>query len=200
MDAVTGVVLAGGKSTRFGSDKASALLRGRPLLQWVLDAVGAASAAVVVVKARGQVLPAFDCAVPCLVVEDIYEAQGPLAGLVAGFERVQTPLAFATSCDSPLLAPALVSRLAALADEADVVCPEVGGRRQPLAAIHRPAACLPAFRRSVDGGRLRIVDGFDGLRVRMVAERELVDVDPRLLSFENANTPERLAEIDRLLG
>ena len=47
---------------------------------------------------------------------------------------------------------------------------------------------------------MRIVDGFDGLRVRMVAERELVDVDPRLLSFENANTPERLAEIDRLLG
>lgn len=200
MDAVTGVVLAGGKSTRFGSDKASALLRGRPLLQWVLDAVGAASEAVVVVKARGQVLPAVACPVPWVVVEDIYEAQGPLAGLVAGFERVQTPLAFATSCDSPLLAPTLVSHLAGLAGEADIVCPEVGGRHQPLAAIYRPASCLPAFRRSVESGRLRIIDGFEGLRVQMVAERELVDVDQRLLSFENANTPERLAEIDRLVG
>ena len=200
MEAVTGVVLAGGRSTRFGSDKASALLRGRPLLEWVVDAVASACERVVVVKARGQVLPAVDCPVPWVVVEDIYEAQGPLAGLVAGFARVSTPLAFATSCDSPLLVPALIAHLAAMADGYDVVCPEVGGRTQPLAAIYRPDRCLPAFRESVEAGRLRIVAAFEDLRVRRVGEGEVAAADPRLLSFENANTPERLAEIEGLHG
>jgi len=200
MEGLTAVVLAGGKSSRFGSDKASALLRGRPLLQWVLDAVGQVCEAVVVVKARGQVLPDATCSVPMTVVEDLYDAQGPLAGLVAAFEVVRTPLAFATSCDSPLAEPALIRFLASRAAEADVVYPLVEGRPQPLVAVYRAAACLPVFRENVERGQLRVVVAYEGLRQETVTGEEAATADPRLRTFLNANTPERLAEIDALLG
>lgn len=200
MEALTGVVLAGGKSSRFGSDKASALLRGRPLLQWVLDAVGQASEAIVIVKARGQVLPEVTAQVPLVVVEDLYDEQGPLAGLVAAFEAVHTPVAFATSCDSPLTEPALIRYLASRAGDADVVCPLVGGYPQPLAAVYRASVCLPVFRENVERGQLRIVVAYGKLRRKTVTGEEAAAADPELRSFLNANTPERLAEIDSLLG
>lgn len=200
MEGLTAVVLAGGKSSRFGSDKASALLRGRPLLQWVLDAVGQVCGAVVVVKARGQVLPEVTSPVPITVVEDIYEAQGPLAGLIAAFEVVSTPLAFAISCDSPLTEPALIRDLASRAADSDVVCPLVDGHPQPLVAVYRVAACLPVFRENVDRGQLRIVVAYRGLRRKTVTGEEAATADPGLRTFLNANTPERLAEIDALLG
>ncbi|HXU23683.1 MAG TPA: NTP transferase domain-containing protein, partial [Tepidiformaceae bacterium] len=68
--AITGVILAGGKSTRFGSDKAAALLLGRPMLQWSVSALGAVCDELVVVVAKDQVLPAFDAPVPVKVSVD----------------------------------------------------------------------------------------------------------------------------------
>lgn len=196
---IDGLVLAGGKSTRFGTDKASALLRGRPLLQWVVSALEPACGRIVVVRARGQVLPTVESRAEIVVVEDLYEAKGPLAGLVTGFPAVRASLCFATSCDAPLLRTALVTLLANLADGFDVVCPDVGGFQQPLAAVYRVAACLPIFERNVQEDRLRIVPAFAELRTRMAGEDEIRPADPEFDSFRNANRPERLAEIEELL-
>ncbi|GIW17776.1 MAG: putative molybdenum cofactor guanylyltransferase [Tepidiforma sp.] len=201
---IEAVILAGGRSTRFGRDKASAPLRGRPLLQWVAGSVAPAADRIVIVRAPGQPLPAIDVPLPVEVVEDELPGLGPLAGLAAGFAAVESDLAFACSCDAPLIAPALVARLAAIAREtaADVVRPLVGGFPQPLVAVYRPAACLSAFRRALEtgAGGLRIVAACEGLRVIEPGEADLRPFDPGLRSFLNANTPERLAEIDRLLG
>ena len=198
------VILAGGRSTRFGRDKASAPLRDRPLLQWVAEAVVPAVDRLVIVRAPGQLLPPLDLPVPVDLVDDEFPGLGPLAGLATGLAAVAAPLAFACSCDAPLIAPELVVRLAdiARAASADVVRPRVGGYPQPLVAVYRVASCLPAFRKAVESrtGGLRIVAACAGLRVVEPGEAELRAVDPGLRSFLNANTPARLAEIDALLG
>jgi molybdopterin-guanine dinucleotide biosynthesis protein A len=196
---LTAVIVAGGKSTRFGSDKASAVVAGRTLLEWVVRGVAPACEAVVVVRARGQDLPAFETDLPVMVVEDVYEAKGPLAGLVAGFAAVSTPLAFAASCDVPLVRPALVSGLAALSGEHDIVIPHVDGFPQPLLAVYRAGVCLPAFRRAVEEDRLKITVAFAGLRVRAAREPELRGLDPGLESFRNVNRADDLGEIEALL-
>ena len=200
MDDLDAIVLAGGKSSRFGSDKASALLRGRPLLQWVVSALGDVCQRIVVVRATGQVLPEITTAVEITVVEDLYEGRGPLAGLVAGFTGVTSELCFATACDVPLLQPGLVRHLASLADAHDVVCPVVDGFHQPLSSIYRKATCGPLFRELVEREELRIVPAYQQLDALIVEEAAIRDADPRLLSFRNANRPERLVEIEALLG
>lgn len=191
------LILAGGRSTRFGSDKASALLAGRPLLDHVARALAAVCDDVVVVRAKGQVLPAVS--VPVRVTDDRHEGLGPLAGMVAGFEVLQAPLAFVVSCDAPLVQPALVRLLAGEAASADIALPFANGFPQPLVAVYRVETCLPAFREAVERGDLKITAAFKGLRVRRVDEAALTVADPQLLSFRNTNTPEALAELAPLV-
>ena len=196
---LTGLVVAGGRSTRFGSDKASAVVAGRTLLDWVLRGLAPACEAFVVVRARGQVLPPVTADLPLHIVDDAYEAKGPLAGLVAGFGAVTTPLAVAASCDVPLLLPALASGLAGLAEGFDVVLPHVDGFPQPLVAVYRPSTCLVPFRDAVEHDRLKITAAFAGLRVRAVREPEIRTLDPTLASFHNLNRVTDLVEVERLL-
>ncbi len=192
---ITGLVLAGGKSRRFGSDKASALLAGRPLLQWVASTLAEVCGALVVVSARGQQLPAFDVAIPVTVVEDLYEGKGPLAGLVTGFAAAGEGVCFATSCDAPLLRPELVLLLAAAAEGHDIACPYVNGFLQPLVAAYRAETCLPVFRDFVEREQLKITPAFGPLDAVIVREPQIRTVDPELESFLNANQPEALEDI-----
>ena len=196
---ITGLILAGGRSSRFGSDKASAMLLGRPLLQWAVSALEPVCEALVIVKALSQQLPALKTTVPTTVVDDEYHEQGPLAGLVTGFGAVKTELCFARACDAPILSVALVEFLAGMAHDTDVVVPNVEGFMQPLTAIYRPSICRPPFARLVALGALKIVPAYGGLRTIVISEEEVRRIDPELRSFRNANRPERLAEIEALL-
>ncbi len=198
-ESVAGLVLAGGKSSRFGSDKASALLAGRPMLQWVVSALGSTCDSIVVVRAAGQVLPGIDSPVPLNVVEDEYPGKGPLAGLVSGFPAVRADVCFAVSCDSPLVRPELVAWLAGEAAGHDIVCPYVEEFLQPLCAVYRPTTCLPVFRDFVERDILKITMAFGPLDALIVREPDIRAVDPDLRSFRNANRPEALADIQRML-
>jgi molybdopterin-guanine dinucleotide biosynthesis protein A len=196
----TGVILAGGKSTRFGSDKASALLRGRPLLQWVADALSPACSKLVMVAAQGQRLPETHSVIPTETITDRYDSLGPLAAMVTAFEVVGSDPCFVAACDVPLMEPKLVRYLLSLADGFDIACAKTGESLQPLAAVYRPATCLPVFRTRVEARQLKVISAYSDLRVRYVTGNELRDFDPDLRSFLNANEPEGLAEIERRLG
>lgn len=195
-----GVVLAGGMSRRFGSDKASALLRGRPLLAWVTDALAPVCSKLVVVAAQGQKLPAISPGAPVEVVTDRYERMGPLAGMVTAFSEGLTEHVFLAACDVPLLRTELVAGLLDRAHGYDIVCPKVGEALQPLAAVYRPETCLPVFKRRVESGQRKVIDAFPELHVRYVGDDELEEFDPTLQSFLNANEPAGLAPLEAELS
>lgn len=199
-EGVTGIIVAGGQSRRFGSDKASASLRGRPLLQWVRDALAPVVDEILIVTAAGQTLPPMHPAVPATVVEDREPERGPLAGLATGFAVAASPVCFATSCDDPLLSTTVVERVIAALGDHDAVLPEIGGFQQPLAAAYRREPCLAAAEAALAGGGNKVIDAFADLDVLALAEDRLIRVDPDLRSFRNANTPDELADIAALLG
>jgi molybdopterin-guanine dinucleotide biosynthesis protein A len=197
MNEVSAVILAGGRSTRFGADKAGALLRREPLLEWVSRAVASAVAEVVVVRAPGQALPSVREAVR--IVDDEVAGQGPLAGMVSGLAAVRTSLAFVVSCDAPLLEPGLVPLLADMSSGFDVVLPVARGRTQPLCALYCVEPSLPALRAALARRELKVHAAIAGLRIREVEEAMLRTVDAELRSFRNCNTREDLAELEMLL-
>jgi molybdopterin-guanine dinucleotide biosynthesis protein A len=197
---IAGVVLAGGLSTRFGADKASALLGGRPLLQWVVAALGEVVGRVVVVRAAEQALPAVDSPVPLAVVEDEVSGRGPLAGLVAGFRAAGDAVCLTASCDAPLLRPAVLRRMLDCLGDADAVMAEVAGFRQPFAAAYRAGRCLPAFERALAAGAGSVLAAAEAFALRVVPGEELRDVDPALESFRNVNTRADLAAIEAALA
>ena len=199
MGAVAGVIVAGGRSARFGSDKAAALLRGRPLLQWVRDALAPVVDEIVIVTAAGRALPPMHPALPVAVVEDREPGRGPLVGIAAGLAAASAPVCFAASCDAPLLVSAVAERVVGALGGHDAVVPEVGGFRQPLAAACRREPCRAAAEAALAAGVNGVMDAFAGLDVLALGEEALARVDPDLRSFRNANTPDELAAIAALL-
>lgn len=186
---VTAVVLAGGTSSRFGSDKAAFPLAGRPLVRWVIDGVRTLCGDVVVVRAPGSRPWPFPLPDSVRLVTDPVPHLGPLAGLARGLEVTQTPWALAVACDAPTLQPAVVARLLALRTEGDAVLGELDGRAQPFPGVYRTDVARAAFVRALASGERGVRAALASLRVVIVPEEELRRLDPELLTYRNANTP-----------
>ena len=153
---VTGIVLAGGRSERFGSDKLAVELDGRPLLHLAIAAVAAVAGRLVVVVTPGAepVLPRA-LASRIDVVHDPEAFGGPLVGLAATLGIVGTPTALVAGGDMPRMAPAVLRRLASMAGpEHAAVTLEVPGRIQPLPMALDVAAARAAATAVIErGGR-----------------------------------------------
>ena len=191
-----GIVLAGGRSSRMGSPKAALPWHGSTLLRRVTGIVARSVAGpVIVVSAPGQSLPALAPGVE--VVADEREGRGPLQGLAAGLAAIgdRAPAAYVSSTDVPLLHPAFVRAVVdALADDLDVVLPEVGGYRQPLSAAYR-TTLLPTVVELINADRMRPAFLFERSRVLgltaddLLADGALARLDPQLASVSNLNEP-----------
>ena len=155
LDDVTGIVLAGGRASRFG-DKLSAELDGRPLLHRALEAVAVVAGRLIVVAApdRDPALPG-DLVGRIRTVHDPEPFGGPLVGLVAALGAVETAVAIVVGGDMPRLMPAVLQRLAMAAGPArPAVVLEVPGRIQPLPmALDAAAAQAAAIAIRARGGR-----------------------------------------------
>jgi molybdenum cofactor guanylyltransferase len=194
------IVLAGGKSTRLGRDKASELLLGVTLLQRVVSAVEGLVSEVIVVHAAGQTLPEVSAAVPIRTLEDVYAGSGPLAGIYTGLRAIGTSQAVTVGCDMPLLQPALLIELLRLAStDPDAVVPtNEASLPEPLCAVY-DKTCLEAVESQLNAGALKVALFLDKVRVRYVAPAEWRAWDPDALSFLNVNRELDLRRAEDLL-
>lgn len=182
---LVGVVLAGGQSSRFGSDKALLEVDGRTLLQRTVATLHALTDDVIVLgpPARANQVRAVQ------VLQDEIPGIGPLGGIYTALRARPDTHALIVAVDMPFLSAALLRFLAALADEADVVLPIVGGRGQQLHALYGPA-CLAQISAQIAAGDYKIDRFFPLVTVRRVTETEMRPFDPALDSFRNVNTPD----------
>jgi molybdopterin-guanine dinucleotide biosynthesis protein A len=171
-----------------GRSKAWLPFDGVPLLVRIVQRLRAAFGEVLVVGAEGRELP--EAGVP--VVRDRRADRGPLGGLEAALSSAAAARVLAVSCDAPFLQPALLRRLASLADGHPAAVPRRDGRLHPLLAVYS-RALLPRVSRLLDEERLRPLFLLEEAGARIVEEDELHDCDPHGLSFVNLNTPEDYA-------
>ena len=138
---VTGLILAGGRSRRFGRDKAVALLHGEPLIVHVSRALAPHVTRLLV--ATGSTRRPYP--IVAEVVCDPDAGVGPIAGLAAGLAACRTPWLLAVAVDLPYLtANALDPLLRGTSSSADVVVAlDDEGRRQPVCARWRVATVQP---------------------------------------------------------
>ena len=185
------IVLCGGQSSRMGYPKALLPFGDERLLQRVVRIVAQVVPAeqIVVVAAPQQELPPLPHALT--VARDRREGRGPLEGLAAGLAALSNnvDVAYATSCDVPLLKPPIVERLFQLLGEHDIVVPRDGKFHHPLAACYRTSV-LPAVERLLAADRLRPAFLFEQADTREIPVDQLREVDPSLGSLTNLNTPE----------
>jgi len=183
---MTGVVLAGGRSSRFGDDKALAPWRGKTLVEHVVEILKPVFPAVlVVVKDRRRFR--FLEGGKVRVVTDRYRERHALGGICTGLMRAATPRVFVAACDMPFISPRVIGTLARRVKGYDAVVPVFGGMPQPLCAIYS-RECLGAIRRMIAEKNLRIRDLFLRVRTRFVPESVMKRADPRGLSFLDLDT------------
>jgi molybdenum cofactor guanylyltransferase len=145
---------------------------------------------IVVVAAPGQELPPLPGDV--LTTLDEREGRGPLEGLRAGLKALagRCDVAYATSCDVPLLRPAFVRRVCESVADHDAAVPRTDGFLHPLAAAYRVAVVLPHVEALLAADKLRPAFLFDLVKTRVLDEADLRDVDPQLDSLRNLNAPD----------
>lgn len=188
IDEMTGVVLAGGRSSRFGENKALADWRGRPLVQAVVDSLLEALPKVLVVTKNAAEL-AFLKSDRVAVIEDLCEGGHPMGGLFTALHGLKTRHAFVAACDMPFVRPELIQALWHSRADYDAVIPVWRDRRQPLCGVYS-RGCAGLIRASIDADSLGISRLFDTLRTRFMLEGEVKGVDPQGLSFMDIDTRE----------
>lgn len=183
-DEVTGLILAGGESRRFGSPKAASIVRGRPMIEHVIAAL-APLCARTLISVGSDPLPIQPLS--CEIVRDQFEGMGPLAGLHAGLREVRSPWVLIAACDMPYLStPALEQILLARTASLDaVVATDSAGRVQPLCATYR-TSLLPLVESQLKTGRLSMWSF-----VRAIPSVRLLPTPAA--DLRNINTPEDLS-------
>jgi len=193
---VTGVIQAGGKSTRMGGrPKALLELGGRRIIERVLDAIAPVVDDVLIVTNTPDVYGFLG--VP--MVPDAYPEHGSLGGIFTGLAAAPGDAAFTVACDMPFLHRDVARLVVARAGDGDVVIPRVGEQLETLHAAYGKA-CLPAIEARLRTGRLKIVGFFPDVRVVEIPEAEVARHRAPDVVFMNVNTPEELARARALVA
>jgi molybdopterin-guanine dinucleotide biosynthesis protein A len=185
--AVTAFVLAGGKSSRMGSDKAFLRFGDETLLSLALKAAHAVAEEVRIVGDAKK----FAGFGP--VVEDVYRDQGPLGGIHAALSSSATELNLMLAVDLPFVGPKLLKYLLSRAKESSamVTVPRAGGGLQPLCAVYQ-CGFADAAEEALRGGKNKIDPLFERVGTCVIEEEELVRAGFSVEMFRNLNTLEEL--------
>ena len=183
---VTGVILAGGASSRMGSNKALLLHRGGRIIEGIYRTLANIFEEVIIVTGTPQLYNFL----PCRKVPDVYVGKGVPGGIHSGLVHSKNLAIFAAACDMPHLNEEFIRYLCSLSGSADLVIPSTCSGFEPLHSIYR-RGCLSALEEILKGetGR-RVTDIMSQVRVRKVLLKEIALFDPEFKTFDNINTPE----------
>ena len=182
---MTAIILAGGKSRRMGSNKAflkygdtTFIEHQVMMLRKIFDEI--------ILSANDENAYA---GLKLAIVSDVIPEKGPLSGIYAGLSHARSSHAFVIACDMPFINEKLILYLKSQINGYDVVVPQTSRGLEPMHAFYS-RNCIQPMHRCLEEGRLRIVDFFSEVKVKVVDEKEFAGLDASLQSLINLNTPD----------
>lgn len=189
---MTGVVLAGGKNSRMGTNKAYLEVDGERLIDKTLNIYRQIFSEIIIVTNDPLSYIEFTDAV---IVTDIYKGKGPLGGIYTGLFYSKNNYTFVSACDMPYLSKDFISYLTCQAGKHDVIVPELAEGYQPLHAIYA-RNCLPSIKRLLLMDKLKITGFYRDMRVLTIGEDQITSFNNEGRLFQNLNTPEDIKKIN----
>jgi molybdenum cofactor guanylyltransferase len=185
--ALTIAVMAGGKSSRMGTDKSFVPFLGKPMIERVLTQVqGLANEMILITN---NPVPYAYLGLP--MAGDIYPECGPLGGLHTALHHAANDHVLVIACDMPWLQRPLLEHMISLRHTADIVIPRWLEHPEPLHAIYSKACLLPIENR-LKARQFKLVGFFADVTVHYLERQTITQFDPEGQSFSNINTPEEL--------
>ena len=209
---ITGIVLAGGKSSRMGGEKGLKLLDGKPMIAYALEAL-APWCTEILISSNSHVYDHLGCR----VVPDISTNSGPMGGIYSCMlqsqsEEENTQVSppsnkdteinkdwfFVLSCDVPRITSEIVAHIISLSEDADITVPWHGGEHyEPLCAVYS-RRLLPLMESYIKAGNFKIPD-----LIKQVNTRRILILDDPVLKeadFYNVNTRRELHELEKMMS
>jgi len=193
---MTSIILAGGKSSRLGRNKALQVIEGKGLIQWVVDRLAILSTEIIIATAHGEPIPC-PSALEIRTVADIYPEKGPLVGIYSGLIASSSSRAIVVGCDTPFLSVSLLEYMTQLCSTFGVVVPRIKNKLEPLCAVYSKN-CSSPIQVLLEQNELRIDKLFSMVKVKYVEEDEINRFDPEHLSFFNINSQADLERARKL--
>jgi len=194
---VAGIVLAGGRSSRFGRDKLAEPYEGRPLLQHPVSRLLEVCDRVVVVLEPGAEEPPMPAGTEVTFARDAIEGEGPLRGLSAGLEVAKAEWVVLAGGDMPDLQPAVLQEMLRAGSETGVVAVTLsdGGTERPLPSVLRTIPATDAARALLETGRRSLRDLLAVVATVVVDEPTWTALDPERRTLMDVDAP---TDMDRL--
>ncbi|UTR15722.1 molybdenum cofactor guanylyltransferase [Salipaludibacillus sp. LMS25] len=180
---VTGVILAGGKSSRMGMNKALLPIHGNETIQRLRNELLILTDRLIIVTNETESYKFLKQP----LIHDNYENKGPLAGIQAGLAASNTEWNFITACDMPFLTYQVVEVLLTRAGKLpykQVIVPQIGKKKQPLSALYHTSS-LPFITDCLMKNKLKVSEVLTGLDYEIITEQDF------LKAGLNAGTVER---------
>lgn len=183
---ITGIILAGGKSSRMGTDKGFLKLNEKPFVQYSIDALQPLVSEILIVTDN----PEYDV-FGLKRITDITKDAGPVSGIYSGLKASKTELNLVLSCDIPLITSEVLQLLTnAIDDTSDIIQVESNGKSMPLIALYKKTI-KDTFKSFLEQGERRLRVAIKGCNYKIVVLDE---------AFQNAtlnvNTKEEFKQIE----
>ncbi len=185
---MTAIILAGGKSSRMGYDKAFIKVGGTVLIKRQLKLLKSFFKEIIIVtntphkyRLRGV-----------KVIKDIIPGQGPLGGIYSGLVASSSTYNFVVACDMPFINLQLIKYMVSLKDNFDTVVPRIKNGYEPLFAIYAKN-CIPIIENALKENKLNVSTVFQKAKTIFISQREIEKFDKKLLFLANINTQDELA-------
>lgn len=190
---VSGIILVGGKSTRYGQNKAFVKIDGVCLIDRVIQVMRSLFQDIILITNT----PHEYAHLGLPMHADIVKGLGPIGGVYTGLSVISDEAAFFVACDMPFLNKELIRYIIESRTHFDVVVPRISGMVEALHALYG-RRCLPAVQELIDSRQYQTLRVFNQVSVRYIEEAEVRRIDPDLKSFININRPQDLRRLESL--
>lgn len=178
-----------------GRDKGLVPFMGVPLTQYILDQIQGLGTETIIISNNPVAYAQFGLP----VFEDVYKNVGALGGVYSALYHAKHEYCLLLACDMPFINRPLLDYLIELSPGYDAVIPRLQKKEfaEPFRAVYRKT-CLRPIEKAIKSGDRRIIHFFDQVNIRFVDLPEIKRFDPQARSFFNINTPQDLAEAQRI--
>jgi len=183
---ITGIILAGGKSARMGTDKALLKVGQYYVIERIARVFRTLVDEIIIVTDRPERYAKYGDR----TTFDIMPGNGPMGGIHAGLVEAVHPWVLVAACDLPFISKTVGLLMMQCAADCDVVVPRYRGYYEPLYAMYNKN-CINVFEQHLMQGLIKISRLYEELNTRCLEEEEMRLVEPDLERvFFNLNTPE----------
>lgn len=183
----TAIILAGGKSSRLGQNKAFADIANKTIFEREFDVLQKLFSEIIIIASN----PVLFRASGLKIYKDIIPDKGPLGGILTGLSVSSAKNNFVVSCDLPFLNDKIILFLYSKFSSCNLLIPCWQGQLMPLHGFYSKN-CLPVIENQIGTNKLKVLDITSHLKTKYIQEYELKKFDPEGKSFFNVNTLEDL--------